>query len=222
MEKYLICGDFDKKDKEESNIISEDDSRLFYIYGDINTKTCVNIARNIVEINMEDDKRDQKEKNYKREPIRIHISSYGGAIYAMWLLIDVMETSTTPVWTYCNGYCMSAAFLIFIAGHKRFVNRHSTLMYHQYSGWNVGKYQDMVDDREHDDYLNAQMEEYVQERTRLTSEELEQIRLKKKDQYFTAKEALQFGIADEMLGGKCKADKADGEVKRGKAKKDAK
>lgn len=32
---------------------------------------------------MEDDDRDDREKDFKREPIRIYINSYGGSVYDM-------------------------------------------------------------------------------------------------------------------------------------------
>lgn len=121
----------------------------------------------------------------------------------MWMLIDAIESSNTPVYTYCNGYCMSAAFQIFLSGHKRYVSKHSTLMYHQIYCWRSGKYQDLVDDREHTDHLNEQIENYVIERTKLTAEDLHLIREKKKDTYFTVENAIESGIADEVIGMVC-------------------
>ena len=180
-------------------ILSCDDDRLYYLYGDITTKNCASIAFDITGINITDDKKEKKEKDYEREPIRIYINSYGGSVYAMWMLIDAIETSKTPVYTYCNGYCMSAAFQIFLSGHKRYVSKHATLMYHQISCWRYGKFQDLVDDMEHTEHLNDQIETYVTQKTKLSADELYQIRQKKKDTYFTADEAIKNGIADEII-----------------------
>ena len=83
----------------------------------------------------EDDEKDEKEKDYNREPIKLYINSYGGSIYDMWGLIDVILNSKTPIYTYCTGYAMSAAFKIFLAGHKRYCYKHSIFMYHQMSCW---------------------------------------------------------------------------------------
>lgn len=193
---------FDEADErsEDSSILSCEDRRLYFLYGDVTTKNCASIAYDITRINLEDDEKDKKLKDYERKPIHIYINSYGGSVYAMWMMVDSIEASTTPVYTYCNGYCMSAAFQIFLAGHKRFVSKHSTLMYHQIYCWRSGKYQDLVDDREHTDLLNDQIEKYVIDRTKLTAEDLQQIREKKKDTYFTANEAVERGIADAVLG----------------------
>lgn len=202
MEMYGNRNGFDEADKgsERSSILSCEDNRLYFLYGDITTKNCASIAYDITKINLEDDEKDNKEKSFRREPIHIYINSYGGSVYAMWMLIDAIESSKTPVYTYCNGYCMSAAFQIFLAGHKRFISKHATLMYHQIYCWRSGKYQDLVDDREHTDHLNEQIESYVIERTNLTSDDLQQIREKKKDTYFTAANAVERGIADEIIG----------------------
>ena len=101
----------------------------------------------------------------------------------MWGLIDVIQNSKTPVYTYCTGYAMSAAFKIFLAGHKRYCYKHSTFMYHQMHYYSSGKYQDHVEDRTEKDLMNKEIEEYVIERTKLTKEDIDDIREKKKDFY---------------------------------------
>lgn len=183
----------------KSTIFSSKTDRLFYIYGDINARNCADIAYDISQLNYEDDEKEGKEKNYKRDPIRIYFNSFGGSVYDMWLLVDTILASKTPVYTYCTGYAMSAAFMIFIAGHKRYMSPHATLMYHQIYCWRSGKYQDLVDDREQMDRLNEMMESYVIERTGLKKEDLKNIREKKKDTYFSAKEAKELKIIDSII-----------------------
>jgi ATP-dependent Clp protease protease subunit len=93
----------------------------------------------------------------------------------------------------------SAAFVIFLAGHKRYMSPHATLMYHQIYCWRHGKYQDLVDDREQTDHLNEMIEDFVVERTGLSKKELLRIREKKKDTYFSATEAYEKKIIDEII-----------------------
>lgn len=201
MDQYRIRNGYEESDSgsDRKAILSSEEDRLYYLYGDITTKNCASIAYEITGINITDDKKEKREKDYEREPIRIYINSYGGSVYAMWMLIDAIETSKTPVYTYCNGYCMSAAFQIFLSGHKRYVSKHATLMYHQISCWRYGKYQDLVDDMEHTEHLNDQIETYVTQRTKISADELYQIRQKKRDTYYTAEEAIKYGIADEII-----------------------
>ena len=94
---------------------------------------------------------------------------------------------------------MSAGCSIFLAGHKRFVSSHSTLLYHQISCWRGGKYQDLVEDRDEMDWLQNAAEEYVLSRTNISKEEIQEIREKKIDFYIHADDAVRLGFADEII-----------------------
>ena len=72
-------------------------------------------------------------------------------------------------------------------------------MYHQMSCKRQGKYQDLVEDRVQMDYLQKTIEEYVIERTKLTKDDIDDIREKKKDFYIHAEDALKWGIVDEII-----------------------
>ena len=202
--KYMNSCDWDGDESQDSGtskscVFSSSEKRFFYLYGEINARNCADIAYDISMINFEDDEKDDKEKDYKRKPIRLYFNSFGGSVYDMWLLVDSIMASRTPVYTYCTGYAMSAAFIIFLAGHKRFMSPHATLMYHQIYCWRSGKYQDLVDDREQTDHLNEMIEDFVVERTGLTKDDLLNIREKKRDTYFSAKEAEELKIIDEIM-----------------------
>lgn len=69
-----------KLEKAERTVFGSRDKRLFDIYGDIDSRNCADVAYDISYINMEDDDRDDREKDYKREAIRIYINSYGGSV----------------------------------------------------------------------------------------------------------------------------------------------
>ena len=180
-------------------VFSSTYNRIFYLFGEINARNCADIAYDISRINYEDDEKDEKEKDFKRKPIKIYLNSFGGSVYDMWLLVDTIMNSKTPVHTYCTGYAMSAAFIIFLSGHKRYMSLHATLMYHQIYCWRSGKYQDLVDDRQQTDHLNNMIECFVVERTGLTKDDLLNIREKKRDTYFSAKEAEELKIIDEIM-----------------------
>lgn len=193
-----VCEE-DKRKKGDGTIYTSIEKRALYIYGGIDEKTCADAAYFIFSINYEDDKRIANEKHYKRKPIKLYINSYGGSIYDMWVVIDSILNSKTPVHTYCNGYAMSAGFMIFIAGKKRYITKHATLMYHQMFSWNIGKYQDLVEDLEHDNYMNSELENYVMERTKLKKDKLKAIRERKQDTFFNSEQAIEYGIADKII-----------------------
>lgn len=175
------------------------DKRLFFLSDDIDNVSIGKMCFDLLSLLKQDDKEESEKKDFKREPIQIYINSGGGDVYDMWALIDIIEHSKSPIYTYCTGYAMSAAFKIFLAGHKRFATRHATFMYHQMNCYRHGKYQDLVEDREEMDYLNRANEQYVMERTKISQEYIDEIRQKKQDVYFHADEALKLGIIDEII-----------------------
>jgi ATP-dependent Clp protease protease subunit len=181
------------------NVLINTDARLFYISDDVDSASIGKMCFNLLYLLKQDDDNESKERDFKREPIKIYVNSYGGEVYDMWALIDIIEKSKTPIYTYCTGYAMSAAFKIFLAGHKRFGTKHSTFMYHQMNCYRYGKYQDLVEDRKEMDFLNTANEQYVIERTKIPQEYINEIREKKRDTYFHADEALMFGIIDEII-----------------------
>lgn len=181
------------------NILVNADKRLFFISDDIDNTSIGKICFHLLYLLKQDEENESEKRDFKRQPIQIYINSYGGEVYDMWALIDIIEKSKTPIYTYCTGYAMSAAFKIFLSGHKRFATRHATFMYHQMSCYRSGKYQDLVEDRKEMDFLNLKNEEYVIERTKITKEYIDEIREKKIDVYIHAEEALKLGIIDEVI-----------------------
>lgn len=183
----------------KDNVLVNTDKRIFYLSDEINNSTIAQLNFNILYI-LDEDARNEKEKcNYERKPIRIYINSGGGEIWDMWSLIDIMLNSKTPIYTYCTGYAMSAAFNIFLAGTKRFVSKHATLMYHQISFWRTGKYQDLVEDRIEMDIIQASIEDYIKSRCSIKSEMLNDNRVHKKNWYIHPNEAIALGVATDFI-----------------------
>ena len=181
------------------NTYMDADTRIFYLSDDVDNESLGKLIWSILLIIKVDDEKEEKEKNYKREPIKLYINSYGGEVYDMWGLINVILNSKTPIYTYCTGYAMSAAFEIFLAGHKRYCYEYSTFMYHQMNCSRQGKYQDIVEDRDEMDWLNKMNEEYVINRTKFDDTIIKEIREKKRDFYIHSNKAAEYGIVDEIL-----------------------
>ena len=172
------------------------DERLFYLSDNINNISLGNICFNLLYILQQDDKNEETQKNFTRKPIKIYINSFGGAVYDMWALIDIIINSKTPIHTYCTGYAMSAGFIIFLAGHKRFVTKHATLMYHQLSMWDNGKIADMIEIMEERENNQRDIEEFIIKQTNITQKKLNEIRTQKKDWYIKSSEVHKLGIAE--------------------------
>lgn len=183
----------------KDNVLIDTNKRIFYLSDDIDHNTIAQINFNILSILEDDDKNEKEKCNYERKPIRIYINSDGGNVYDMWSLIDIMLNSKTPIYTYCTGYALSAAFNIFLAGTKRFVSEHATLMYHQISCWRSGKYQDIVEDRTEMDLIQNNIENYIKSRCSIKSEMLNDNRVHKKNWYIHPNEAIALGVATDLI-----------------------
>lgn len=175
------------------------EKRLFYLSNDIDNETIGKLCFNLAYIIQEDDYNEQTQIGYVREPIKLFINSLGGSTYDMWALIDMMLNSKTPIYTYCTGYAMSSAFKIFLAGSRRFMSEHATLLYHQLSQYRSGKYQDLIERNEDMIRCQEKIEEYVMSRTKITKEKLLEIREKKIDWFIYAEDAIELGVATDII-----------------------
>ncbi len=184
----------------KENVLVNSNKRLFYLSDNIDNETIAQLNFNLIYLLNEDDEKENEQKNYERTPIRLFINSRGGNVYDMWSLIDIMLNSRTPIYTYCTGYAMSAAFQIFLAGSKRFTSNHATFLYHQSSGGMHGKYQDIIDySKEEWEWVQSKIEEYVSSRTKITTEMLKDNREHKKDWYIHSDEALALCVATDVI-----------------------
>ena len=106
----------------------------------------------------------------------------------------------TPIFTYCTGYAMSAAFIIFICGDRRFITPHVTLMCHQLSSAQDGTYLDLAQGLDELTWAQANAEQLVCDFTKISPETMKKIRSEKLDYYIHAKEALELQVADAFIG----------------------
>ncbi len=103
--------------------------RILYLYGEINQESAMKLTKEIIQINAEDSINEKDDKNHVRKPISLYICSDGGNIRDMWFIIDTIQTSETPINTFCFGYAREEAFVVFLAGKDRYVSAHAFLTY---------------------------------------------------------------------------------------------
>ena len=85
-------------------------------------------------------------------PIKLHINSYGGSVFAGLSAVDYILKSKVPVHTVIDGCAASAATLMSVVGTKRYMHKNACMLVHQLSGIMWGKFQEMKDDM-----LNSEM-----------------------------------------------------------------
>jgi ATP-dependent Clp protease protease subunit len=177
--------------------------RKLFFTKDVDADSIAEITEAIISINDHDRYLEEKYKlynvTYTPKPIEIYIDSYGGNVYQCFGLLGVMEKSVTPIHTIVTGCAMSAGFMILISGHKRFAYRLATPMYHQIASGHWGKIEDFEVEIDEMRRLQAIGEKETLDKTKITKQQLKEIRKTKTDWYMDAEEAKKLGVIDEIL-----------------------
>lgn len=157
--------------------------------GDIDDTTVTNIVKGLYL--METDNPD--------EPCEMFISSNGGDVYEAISLYDIMQTIKCPIHTFAYGKCMSAAPLLLAAGEQgnRWVSPHAMFMYHEASGGVEGKLRDMAVALKQEQFVDATWMKLMTENSKKELKFWKALN-NKPDYYFTADEAIEWGIADSI------------------------
>ncbi len=152
------------------------------------------IKRNIRRFNREDTGLAPE----KRKPIILYIDSPGGNVVTGMSLVDTIKDSITPVYTVNDGQWSSMAFLIGIAGKKRYSLSSSIFLLHDgsiYVGGSSNKVYDQAKFEER--YENEKIRKHVLECSRLSAEEYDQ--KTRIEWHMTAEEAKEYGFIDEIV-----------------------
>ena len=176
-------------------------SRVLYLFDNVSSETIKPICEKIIEYNEEDNQKEKITKDFKREPIKLYIDSYGGDCYACLSLVAAMRTSKTPIHTYCNGFCMSSGAIIFITGHKRFISEYTTMCIHQVMSISRGytKITDMKENVEETEFVQKTLFDIVLKYSKVKQTQLNKILKQKQDWYLHHEEILKYKLADEII-----------------------
>lgn len=161
-------------------------SRRIFIEGEINEEVASQFVKQIMALNDE-----------SREPIHVFVNSGGGEIVSGLLMYDTIESSVAPIVLYCIGKAYSMAAILFASGkHGRYILPHSKLMLHEpLIPYGVGGKSSSIQTIS-DSLLKVKrdMEEILSLHTGKSVKEI--ARITKTDHFFTAEEAVAFGLAD--------------------------
>lgn len=186
----------DKNKNKDKSI--EVKSRDLILDGIINEESIRKSVEKIIEVNRHDEKH-RGESSFVENPINIIVNTYGGSIYDSNMMIGTMESSKTPIYTYCHGKAMSGGFYIFSAGHRRFATPLATFMYHDMSLGEHDTVEGIKYNMKHYVELRDRYDEYMINRTNIPRELLDYKKERKQDWFMTADEAYKYGLVDEII-----------------------
>jgi ATP-dependent Clp protease protease subunit len=165
------------------------ENRIIFLAGVIDDRLAINIVMQLLYLQYEN----------KSQEVHMYISSPGGSVSSTLMIYDTMQFLECPVATYCMGLAASGAAIVLAAGAsgRRSALPNSKIMIHQPWGQVGGQVSD----------IEIQAGEILKERHRLneilarhTKQPLARIEKETdRDRYFTADEAKEFGLVDEVV-----------------------
>jgi len=136
----------------------------------------------------------------RNQEIHFYINSPGGSVTATLAIYDTMQFLECPVVTYCMGIAASGAAILLASGAKgkRYALPHAKVMIHQ--PWSQGSFGQASD-------MEIEMKEILREKRLLneilakhTGRPMDMVEAEtERDRYFTAQEAKEFGLVDDVL-----------------------
>lgn len=170
------------------------EDRTFYIDYEIDEDySLMELAKIIIQMNIE-------ERGISKEdlmPIRIFVHSYGGSLDQANFFCDLVQTSRIPIITIAMGVAMSAGFLIFLAGHKRYAFKHSQMLVHTGTVAFAGTASEIDEAQKNYKKQIEDMKSYILENTSI--DEKTYNKNKNKDWYLTTDELIKYNIIDGII-----------------------
>jgi ATP-dependent Clp protease protease subunit len=142
--------------------------------------------------------------------IYLYINSPGGSVTAGMAIYDTMQYVRNDVATVAMGLAASMGQFLLSAGAagKRYALPHARIMMHQPSGGIGGTASDIKIQAEQMLYIKRQMAELIAAHT---GRPVEQITADSdRDRWFTADEALEYGLVDQVVRSASQVDGAGG------------
>ena len=163
--------------------------RIIFLGGEVDDDIANSIVAQMLFLEGDDPDKD----------IFLYINSPGGSVTAGMAIYDTMQYIKCDVSTICVGLAASMGAFLLAAGArgKRKALPNAEIMIHQPSGGARGQATDISIQAEQILRIKRRMNEILSERT---GTPLEQVaRDTERDYYMTAREALDYGIVDEVI-----------------------
>ena len=179
--------------------------RSFSIYGEINENQGreATQALQLLHDKICAERSAQEDPETPCDPIEFLVSTEGGNVQDMFSIYDCMRSvrRDCDIETFGVGKVMSAGILLLAGGTpgKRKIGKHCRLMMHSVRGGHFGSIKELETDIREVRWYQEQLTSALVEETSLTLKELKSIFRKKTDTYFDAKQAVAWGIADEIV-----------------------
>ncbi len=175
--------------------------RIVFCLGEVNDSMANNIVAQLLFLESEDNSK----------PINLYINSPGGSVTAGLSVYDTMQFINSPVHTFVIGQAASMGSFLAQAGEKgnRYVLPESRTMIHRVSSGTRGtsgsvnvqelEFEDSRRHLEESQRINKRLTEMYVEHNSKGKQFDELLETMKHDTFFSAKQAVEFGLADKVM-----------------------
>ena len=180
------------KPVDKNHIKSIEENHYYLFHQDFTNESTANAIRFILE------------RNLMTDPpacMKMIINSPGGDVTSAFAMIDTIKGSRVPIYTYGLGQISSCGLLAFISGQKghRYITKNTAILSHQYSWGSYGKQHELMSKVKEFENTSERILEHYKKCTGLSEKKIKEYLLPSNDVWLTAKEAVNLGIADEIV-----------------------
>jgi len=190
--------------KEESDV--EDDigegnvkriNNDIYFYSDVTTQSILTLNSLIKNIEI-----DSQILGIRLQidppPIRLHICSDGGEVFAALSAVDTIVNCKIPIFSIVEGTAASAATLISIVCDNRMITKHSHMLIHQLSSESFwGKMNELEDEMQNLNRTMSVIKKIYLDNSKIATQKINEIL--RKDLLWDSSKCKKMGIIDEIL-----------------------
>lgn len=186
---------------------SDKDPRIIGLFGSVEEEKAGELCYHLItmsEPQLPDIDEEGKElPAEKPEDITFYVSTYGGSADDMFSIYDVMNFVKTrcDIVTCGLGKVMSAGVLLLAAGTKgkRKIGKNCRVMIHAVSAGNIGTVHNLVNELDEIQNLQEAYIDAIVDNSNFTKRSLKKLMDRKVNVYLSAEEAIEYGIADELI-----------------------
>ena len=186
----------DADESRSSRVPAFDDSLKIKFYGPVSDQSCLELSQVLNYMDIKAKQMKVAHEDYEPK-IHLHIQSGGGSLMPSFYICDLIKSIKTPVYTYVDGYCASAASLISVCGDKRFMTKHSSILIHQLSSAAAGKYNELKTEVDNLSVFMKSVKNIYLENTNIDPELLEQ--LLSTDIWLDSETCSAYGLVDDII-----------------------
>ena len=188
----------------------KEELRIIGLIGEVSEERTTEVISSMLQLKqsgtkevLEDPEKEDSPLVKVYDPFELWISTYGGSAMDMFAIYDVMRLmrEECDITTFGLGKVMSAGVLLLAAGTKgkRKIGANCRVMLHSVIGGSQGPIHSLENEMDEIRWIQDQHVKCLVEETNMSSRHLKKLLGRKVNVYLNAEEAVELGIADEVV-----------------------